>query len=61
MITEEYESSIQIFATVLEYLGVPMDIIRGQKEEMRWNSYGALSRLRKTRDESNQSNDQDAE
>ena len=26
-----------------------MDIINEQKEEMRWNGYGALSRLRRTR------------
>ena len=47
VITEEYESSIQVFVTVLEYLGVPSDVILEQENEMRSNSYGALTRLKR--------------
>jgi monovalent cation:H+ antiporter-2, CPA2 family len=51
VITEEYESSIQVFVTVLEYLGVPSDVIHQQEIDMRSNDYGVLTVLHKTRSE----------
>lgn len=46
IITEEYESSIQVFVTVLEHLGVDPDVIADQEEAMRESRYGLLARLR---------------
>lgn len=46
IITEEYESSIQVFVTVLEHLGVDPDVIAEQEAAMRESQYGLLARLR---------------
>ncbi len=45
VITEEYESSIQVFVTVLEHLGVSGDVIQDQETAMREDRYGLLARL----------------
>jgi len=46
VITEEYESSIQVFVTVLEHLGVEPDVIQHHEDVMRDDRYGVLARLR---------------
>ena len=45
VITEEYESSIQMFAAVLEHLGVDHQVILEQENRMRQHRYGALARI----------------
>lgn len=45
VITEEYESSIQMFAAVLEHLGVDHQVILEQEDRMRQHRYGALARI----------------
>jgi len=45
VVTEEYESSIQVFVTVLEHLGVEREVIVSQEEVMRLDHYGLLGRL----------------
>jgi monovalent cation:H+ antiporter-2, CPA2 family len=45
IITEEYESSIQVFVTVLEHLGVDPDVIIEHEDAMRDSRYGLLARL----------------
>jgi monovalent cation:H+ antiporter-2, CPA2 family len=47
VVTEEYESSIQVFINLLEHLGVDADVIRQQEDIMRSNHYGLLGRLTK--------------
>lgn len=47
VVTEEYESSIQVFVTVLEHLGLDPEVIRQQEKAMREDRYGLLARLRK--------------
>lgn len=46
IITEEYESSIQVFVAVLEHLGVDPNVIAVQEQAMRESQYGLLARLR---------------
>ncbi len=45
VITEEYESSIHMFAAVLEHLGVDHQVILEQEDRMRQHRYGALARI----------------
>lgn len=42
VVTEEYESSIQVFVTLLSHLGVESDVIAEQESLMRSDRYGVL-------------------
>lgn len=45
VVTEEYESSIQVFVTLLQQLGVDENVIEEQELLMRSDRYGVLGRL----------------
>ncbi|MCU0330115.1 MAG: cation:proton antiporter [Candidatus Kapabacteria bacterium] len=47
VVTEEYESSIQVFINLLEHLDVAPDVIQQQEDIMRSDHYGLLGRLTK--------------
>lgn len=47
VITEEYESSIQVFVTVLHHLGLEESIIESQEDAMRAERYGLLGKLQR--------------
>lgn len=45
VVTEEYESSIQVFIALLEYMGIDKAMILQQEEIIRNDRYGVLARL----------------
>jgi CPA2 family monovalent cation:H+ antiporter-2 len=50
VVTEEYESSIQVTTAILEHLGVDLVAITAQQERMRASQYGVLGQRRRQAD-----------
>ena len=45
VVTEEYESSIQVFVALLKHLGVEPEVIAEQESLMHSHRYGVLGRV----------------